>query len=183
MANMMDRQDIGEHLSDFFLLVDTNQTGTISPGELKDAIEKMNVTNIDDGQMEKIFAGIDHDGSGQIHYAEFLATLVEGAGLVTEERLSDAFDRIDSGGKGYITRTDLKNILGENYSKEVVDMMIEEGDFKKNGQVDYDEFVLLMMEKDSEAGIRAANQVSDSLRSLQEIGFDGLKAQAAEGEK
>jgi len=119
MAHMIDRQDIGEQLSDFFLLVDIDQTGTISPHELKSAIENMNVTNIDDCQMEKVFAGIDHDRSGEIHYAEFLAALMEGAGLVTEERLSDAFDRIDSVGKGYITCMDLKHILGKNYNKEM----------------------------------------------------------------
>jgi len=38
----------------------------------------------------------------------------------------------------------LKNILGENYSKDVVDEMIEEGDFKKKGLVDFNEFVQLM---------------------------------------
>ena len=96
--------------------------------------------------MENIFAGIDHDQSGQIHYAEFLAALAEGAGLVTKERISDAFDRIDNEGKGYISHQDLQNILGENYEIELANKMIEEGDFKKNGRVDYDEFVQLMLE-------------------------------------
>mmetsp|Transcript_4229 Transcript_4229/g.2516 ORF Transcript_4229/g.2516 Transcript_4229/m.2516 type:complete len:84 (+) Transcript_4229:3-254(+) len=67
-----------------------------------------------------------------------------GAGLVSMDRLSDAFDRIDAEGKGYISHGDLKNILGENYSKDVVDEMIEEGDFKKKGLVDFNEFVQLM---------------------------------------
>ncbi len=69
--------------------------------------------------------------------------------MVSMERLSDAFDRIDAEGKGYISHEDLKNILGQNYSKDVVDEMIEEGDFKQNGHVDYNEFVQLMT-KDSE---------------------------------
>jgi len=49
--------------------------------------------------------------------------------------LGDAFDRIDSDGKGYISRTDLKNILGDNYQENVVDQMLDEADYKKNGQV------------------------------------------------
>lgn len=49
--------------------------------------------------------------------------------------LGDAFDRIDSDGKGYISRTDLKNILGDNYQEDVVDQMLDEADYKKNGQV------------------------------------------------
>lgn len=49
--------------------------------------------------------------------------------------LCDAFDRIDSDGKGFISRTDLKNILGDNYQEDVVDQMLDEADYKKNGQV------------------------------------------------
>ena len=49
--------------------------------------------------------------------------------------LGDAFDRIDSDGKGYISRDDLKNILGDNYREDVVDQMLDEADYKKNGQV------------------------------------------------
>lgn len=168
LANTMDRKDVGS-LSELFLMVDTEQTGTISPAELKDAFKKLNMPNLDEERMEKIFAGIDHDGSGQIHFAEFLAALAEGAGLVTMDRISDAFDRIDSEGKDYISHQDLKKILGENYSKEVAEDMIEEGDFKNNGRVDFDEFVTLMM-KDNVPGFETP---TDSMRSLSERGFDG----------
>jgi len=170
LANTMDRKDAGS-LSELFLLLDTDQTGTISPDELKVALRKLNMPNMDEGRMDTIFAGIDHDRSGQIHFAEFLAALAEGAGLVTMERISDAFDRIDHEGKGYISHQDLKKILGDNYSKEVAEEMIEEGDFKKNGRIDYDEFIHLMTDEGDAAGI----ELTDSLRSLSEIGFDGLK--------
>mmetsp|Transcript_32995 Transcript_32995/g.97362 ORF Transcript_32995/g.97362 Transcript_32995/m.97362 type:complete len:126 (+) Transcript_32995:192-569(+) len=60
--------------------------------------------------------------------------------------LGDAFDRIDSDGKGYISRDDLKNILGDNYREDVVDQMLDEADYKKNGQIDYSEFLRLMFE-------------------------------------
>jgi calcium-dependent protein kinase len=92
---------------------------------------------------------MDHDHSGQIHYAEFLAALAEGAGLVTATALSDAFDRIDIEGKGYITHDDLKAILGHSYNKTVVDKMIEEGDFKKNNRVEFDELLQLMIPEET----------------------------------
>ena len=60
---------------------------------------------------------------------------VESQGLITMGSLGDAFDRIDSDGKGYISRDDLKNILGDNYREDVVDRMLDEADYKKNGQV------------------------------------------------
>ena len=143
MANMLDRQDIGR-LQETFLMADTTHSGTITMPELKSAFEKLNIPDLDDVEMEKIFKGMDHDHSGQIHYAEFLAALAEGAGLVTTTALSDAFDRIDIEGKGYITHDDLKAILGHSYDKTVVDKMIEEGDFKKNNRVEFDELLQLM---------------------------------------
>lgn len=173
LANTMDRNDVGR-LSEVFLMVDSEQTGTISLDELKVALEKLSMPNLDEELIKKIFSGMDHDKSGQIHYAEFLAALAEGAGLVTMDRVSDAFDRIDSHGKGYISHEDLKNILGENYSKETVEKMILEGDFKKNGRIDFDEFVQLMFD-DVEAGFEASGATTESLRSLNDIGFDSLR--------
>jgi len=143
MANTMDRGEVGD-LQELFLLVDSENTGTISISELKEAFEKLGLPNLADKELNKIFSVIDHDHSGQIHYAEFLAALAESHGLVTLDRLADAFDRIDTNGKGFITHDDLKAILGENYRADVVDRMIEEGDFKKNGKIDYDELQQLM---------------------------------------
>lgn len=143
MANTMDRAEVGD-LKDLFLLIDSDNTGTISFKELRDAFKKLGLSDIGDEKLQRIFSVIDHDNSGQIHYAEFLAALAESHGLVTEDRLSDAFDRIDTNGKGFITYDDLKAILGENYEADVVENMIKEADFKKNGQVDYDELLQLM---------------------------------------
>ena len=47
-------------------------------------------------------------------------------------------------GKGYITHQDLKEMLGSDYDKDTVDKMIEEGDFKKNNQIDYEELLQYM---------------------------------------
>jgi len=147
MANTMDRAEVGD-LQELFLLVDSENTGTISVQELREAFVTLGLPSHDDETLAKVFAVIDHDNSGQIHYAEFLAALAESHGLVTTDRLADAFDRIDADGKGFITHDDLKAILGENYKVDVVDKMIEEADFKKNGQVDYDELLELMFGKE-----------------------------------
>jgi calcium-dependent protein kinase len=144
LANTMDSKDVGE-VRELFLLIDTNQSGTITLPELKKVLHKADREDMnDDENIEMIFSAIDYDGSGDIHYAEFLAALSETHGLITHDRLADSFDRIDSTGKGFIIHDDLKNILGENYTKETADKMIEEGDFKKNGQIDFDEFCQLL---------------------------------------
>lgn len=45
----------------------------------------------------------DLDGTGHLKYTEFLAATIESTDLVTEERLAEAFDRLDSDDSGYIT--------------------------------------------------------------------------------
>ncbi len=149
LANTMDSKDVGE-VSALFLMIDTNQSGTITLPELKAVLLKadQDTNEMDDENIEKLFAAIDYDHSGEVHYAEFLAALAETQGLITYDRLEDTFDRIDRHGKGYISHDDLKHILGQNYTRETVDQMIEEGDMKKNGQIDFEEFVQLMIDDD-----------------------------------
>lgn len=142
MANTMDRTDV-KKLRDLFLKSDTLDTGTITLEELMTACRKVS-PEVSEKRVAEVFDGIDRDRSGHIHYAEFLAALAESHGLVTLDRLTEAFDRIDTDGKGYITHDDLKSILGKDYDKEKVDEMIEEGDFKKNNKIDYEELLQLM---------------------------------------
>mmetsp|Transcript_7902 Transcript_7902/g.8712 ORF Transcript_7902/g.8712 Transcript_7902/m.8712 type:complete len:778 (+) Transcript_7902:100-2433(+) len=144
MANTMDHKDVGR-LQEIFVMIDTNHSGTISLPELQKALHKSDSNDLDDNTIKDIFDAIDYDRSGEVHYAEFLAAFSENQGLITVDRLADTFDRIDSQGKGYITHEDLQILLGGNYSIEMVDNMIEEGDFKKNGQVDFDEFLQFMI--------------------------------------
>lgn len=142
MANTMDRGDVPK-LRELFLKSDTEDTGTITLDELIASFRRLS-PEVNVKRVEELFFGIDRDKSGHIHYAEFLAALAESHGLVTLDRLTEAFDRIDTDGKGYITHDDLKTILGKDYDKETVDQMIEEGDFKKNGKIDYEELLQLM---------------------------------------
>jgi calcium-dependent protein kinase len=169
MAQMMDRRDVGK-LNELFLLADTEDTGTLNLLELKNAIQKVN-PSMADKEIEAIFKGIDQDKSGEIHYAEFLAALAESQGLVTMDRLAEAFDRIDREGKGYISHDDLKMVLGKDYDHETVNRMIEEGDFKKNDKIDYEELLKLMFEDPSKAA-DITGDVTESLRSLE--GFKDL---------
>jgi len=162
MANTMDRAEVGD-LEDLFLLLDADNTGTICIKELKDAFVKLGLPDIEDEKLQEIFLVIDHDNSGQIHYAEFLAALAESHGLVTPDRLSDAFDRIDQTGKGFICHDDLKAILGENYNEDVVNKMIKEADFKKNGSVDYDELLQLMFGEEDECKLEIEGNIAASL--------------------
>eukprot|EP00591_Stephanopyxis_turris_P004121 CAMPEP_0195512890 /NCGR_PEP_ID=MMETSP0794_2-20130614/4684_1 /TAXON_ID=515487 /ORGANISM="Stephanopyxis turris, Strain CCMP 815" /LENGTH=624 /DNA_ID=CAMNT_0040640771 /DNA_START=74 /DNA_END=1948 /DNA_ORIENTATION=+ len=153
IAYTMDKGDLKE-LSHIFNVMDSNSSGTITLMDLKSALHEMQAKNhLEEATLEKLFKDIDIDNSGEIHYAEFLAAVSESQGLVTQERLADAFDRLDSEGKGYINKEDLKRILGSDYNEDLVHKMLEECDSNKNGNIDYDEFLRLMFDKDPKKGM------------------------------
>lgn len=146
MAHTMDKSSLHE-LEEIFTSLDSEGSGTVSLIDLKNALKRMHSDKqLDDETLEKLFYGIDVDASGQIHYQEFLAAVVESQGLITMEHLADAFDRLDSDDKGYISKKDLKNLLGTDYNEAKVDKMISEADHDHDGQIDYDEFLRLMFE-------------------------------------
>lgn len=146
MAYTMDKSSLNE-LRDLFTVLDSQGTGTITLVDLQNALGQMHSDkHMDDATIEKLFQGIDVDRSGQVHYNEFLAAVAESQGLITMEHLAGAFDRLDSSGKGYISKDDLRNILGGDRDEALVNRMMDEADIKKNGQIDYDEFLRLMFE-------------------------------------
>nr|CAI5852293.1 unnamed protein product [Callosobruchus analis] len=65
----------------------------------------------------------------------------------SEEDIKQAFNVLDTDGKGYITPQELKQVLqslGEKYSDDDVKEMIKAADFDGDGRVTYDDFLLLM---------------------------------------
>lgn len=120
MAHTMDKSSMKE-LQEIFTNLDSDGAGTVSLVDLKNALKRMHSDkHLTDETLEKLFHGIDVDHSGQIHYQEFLAAIVESQGLITMEHLADAFDRLDGDEKGYISADDLKNLLGTDYNEEKV---------------------------------------------------------------
>lgn len=83
----------------------------------------------------------DIDNSGCINYYEFLAATIEAHGYITEERLAEAFDRLDSDDSGYITILDLQELLGLEVSKEYLNSIIDDTDIDHDKRISYGEFL------------------------------------------
>jgi len=83
----------------------------------------------------------DIDNSGCINYYEFLAATIESHGYINEERLAEAFDRLDSDDSGYITVFDLQELLGSEVPKEYLDSIIDEADIVNDKRISYEEFL------------------------------------------
>jgi calcium-dependent protein kinase len=142
-------------LRDAFHEIDTSHEGTITLEEMKTVLTQY---HIDNDEIVSIFRGMDVDKSGKIGYTEFLAATVEAHGVAKEEQLLEAFDRLDADDSGFISEENLKEILGSAYDAAEVRSMIAEADIKKNGQIDTEEFLVLMEEqrrKDKEEILQA----------------------------
>ena len=85
----------------------------------------------------------DLDGSGKIRYTEFLAATIETFGKIGEDRLAEAFDRLDSDDSGYISTENLTEMLGPDFPKEEIDEIIREADLYGDGRISYAEFLAL----------------------------------------
>lgn len=87
------------------------------------------------------------DGSGRIRYTEFLAATIEAQGAISEERLAEAFDRLDTDDSGKISADNLAEILGNDFPREDIDQIIAEAKVTKDNQISYAEFLSLWEDK------------------------------------
>jgi hypothetical protein len=90
------------------------------------------------------------DGTGRIRYTEFLAATIEARGAISEERLAEAFDRLDSDDSGYISPANLAEILGQDFPVDEINSIIQEADLTKDGLISYADFLGLWETKNEQ---------------------------------
>lgn len=83
----------------------------------------------------------DTNKNGRINYTEFLAATIEAYGNISEDRIAEAFDRMDADDTGYISKKDLKEVLGDSYSQADIDAIMATGDKNRDGKISYKEFL------------------------------------------
>lgn len=96
-----------------------------------------------------MIAEVDNDGSGCIEIEEFLQLMDKKLKEQdTEEELIEAFKAFDKDGDNYISAGDLKeflNTFGESISDDEIQKMIKVADTSRDGKVNYQNFVRMMM--------------------------------------
>jgi len=94
----------------------------------------------------------DVDGDGALSYSELLVTCVQRKVNAKEERLWNAFCKLDLNGDGRVTKDEIEQVLGTTDAKN----MITEVDKNGDGSIDYEEFMDMWSNKQESADFKAA---------------------------
>lgn len=114
----------------------------------------------------------DLDGSGKIRWTEFVAAALEAHGSISEDKLAEAFDRIDADDSGYITADNLIEMLGEEFPKEECLAIIKEADILQDGKICYGEFLALWGDHQKEEPQEIIKEITVTTASNRSWGSD-----------
>ncbi|KAG1874981.1 calmodulin [Suillus subluteus] len=145
--------DFLEQISEFkeaFSLFDKDGDGTITTKELGTVMRSLG-QNPTEAELQDMINEVDADGNGTIDFPEFLTMMARKMrDTDSEEEIKEAFKVFDKDGNGYINAAELRHVmtnLGEKLTDAEVDEMIREADVDGDGQINYDEFVKMMLSK------------------------------------
>jgi len=150
-----------KELKDLFMAMDENNDGTLSVGELKEALGRSGVAVPPD--LKHMMDSIDTDGSGVIDYSEFMAATMDKRKYIQEDVCWRAFKTFDIDGGGTIDKEELMKLLGIDTVSDVmqvkvteqeVDLIMKEVDLNGDGKIDFDEFLTMMRKMAPSGGQR-----------------------------
>ncbi|KAG8484857.1 hypothetical protein CXB51_021279 [Gossypium anomalum] len=134
--------------------------GCITTKELGTVMRSLG-QNPTEAELQDMINEVDADGNGTIDFPEFLNLMARKMkDTDSEEELKEAFRVFDKDQNGFISAAELRHVmtnLGEKLTDEEVDEMIREADVDGDGQINYDEFVKVMMAKRREKATSHVN--------------------------
>lgn len=134
-----------------FSMFDKNGDDLISAGELGTVMRNLGL-NPTEEDVQKMISDVDKDANGFVDFNEFVSMMLkfQESHVDPEEQYLEAFRVFDQDGNGFISPRELQSVmcnLGEKLSEEEIKDMIQEADLDKDGQVNYAEFVKVMINK------------------------------------
>ncbi|KAI3507503.1 hypothetical protein L1887_22490 [Cichorium endivia] len=149
MAEQLTDDQISE-FKEAFSLFDKDGDGCITTKELGTVMRSLG-QNPTEAELQDMINEVDADGNGTIDFPEFLNLMARKMkDTDSEEELKEAFRVFDKDQNGFISAAELRHVmtnLGEKLTDEEVDEMIREADVDGDGQINYEEFVKVMMAK------------------------------------
>ena len=133
-----------------FELFDKDGNGQITSKELGTVMRNLGQSPSEE-ELKQMIREVDLNGNGTIDFKEFMCLMVKKMNdNDLDEELQYAFKVFDRDKNGYIIPHELRHAmtnLGENLTPEEVEEMIKETDLNNDGQIDYDEFIKMIMSK------------------------------------
>jgi len=149
MAEQFTEDQIAE-FKEAFSLFDKDGDGCITTKELGTVMRSLGA-NPTEAELKEMISEVDADGSGTIEFHEFVNMMARKMkDTDSEEEIREAFKVFDKDGNGFISAAELRHVmthLGEKLTDEEVDEMIREADIDNDGQINYEEFVKMMLTK------------------------------------
>ena len=130
-------------LRELFKSMDVSGTGQLTKEEFSKKLVELYGENDGKEMASNIFNSLDLDGSGKISYDEFLSAMISSKKVVTEERLEKAFKMFDKDNSGKLSVKEIRNVFGG--TEEQWKHVINEVDLNNDGEVDFGEFKIMMV--------------------------------------
>ncbi|KAG8483559.1 hypothetical protein CXB51_022455 [Gossypium anomalum] len=163
MADQLTDDQISE-FKEAFSLFDKDGDGCITTKELGTVMRSLG-QNPTEAELQDMINEVDADGNGTIDFPEFLNLMARKMkDTDSEEELKEAFRVFDKDQNGFISAAELRHVmtnLGEKLTDEEVDEMIREADVDGDGQINYEEFVKVMMAKFVITSLSDGNIITD----------------------
>lgn len=152
MSTSMSEDEISV-LKKTFRDIDENGDGTITLSELKKALTKSG-SSVEEvrntAELESIMKIADLNGDGVLSYDELLVTCVQKKMQAKEERIWEAFCKLDLDGDGKVSVEELTKVLTHN--SQDAKALIAEVDVDGDGNVSYEEFIAMWTKREDTAG-------------------------------
>jgi len=147
IAGQMNESEIRD-LTEAFTSIDTDGSGTITIGEMHDALVRAELALPED--LREIMDGMDLEGRGEVDYSEFLAASLDKRLYAHEDACWHAFRAFDRDGNGQITLEELKAVLEHEDLQHVPGAAelrdtIHEVDTNDDGMVEFSEFMRMIV--------------------------------------
>jgi calcium-dependent protein kinase len=133
-------------LKNAFRALDSDNSGTLSMTEIRDAFIEMKFPA---KELETIFKNVDFNHDGEINYTEFLAVTVDRRKALQHSNLVFAFHHFDTNNSGFISATNLNECFrreGKHLTDEELKNMIASAHPEKEGMISFSEFESYMRE-------------------------------------
>ena len=137
-------------LKEAFSLFDRDGDGTITVKELQVVMRSIGQST-NEAEIRDMINEVDPENEGEVDFDGFMELMAkkmkEGE---LDEELVEAFKTFDKGNKGYYTLEELKEVMhhyGEKLSDDELKIMFDEIDIDHDGQITFEDFVLMMMAK------------------------------------